>query len=86
VEDVTAEWLSYVQDSGIHVVGDLDDLRPRRPEAAERWLDPDRPRADRVADAALDALVALVLETASRPEGVHSPTARLGRAARRLLD
>jgi hypothetical protein len=86
IEEVTAEWVTYVQDSGIHVVGDLEDLRPRRPDAAERWRDPDRPRADRMADAALDALVALVLETASRPDGVHTPTARLGRAARRLLD
>jgi hypothetical protein len=86
VEEVTAEWVAWCQDSGIHVVGDLEDLRPRRPGTAERWRDPDRPRPEGVADAALDALAALVLETASRPDGLGSPTARLGRAARRLLD
>jgi hypothetical protein len=86
VEGVTAEWLAYVEDSGVDVIGDLEDLRPRRPGSDERWRDPDRPRADRMADAALDALAALVLETASRSDGLGSPTARLGRAARRLLD
>jgi hypothetical protein len=82
IEEVTDEWLSWVAGSGIRVVGDLDDLRPVF--GAGRWQNPDEPRPARMADAALDALVAVLLEAAERPDPDMSPVARLGRAARRL--
>ena len=84
VEEVTAEWIAWVEQAGIDVVGDLDDLHPAPPPPG-RWADPDKPKPRRTADAALDALVAVVLEAAERPDPEQSPVARLGRAARRLV-
>ena len=82
-EEVAEEWLAWVEGSGIDVIGDPDELRPVFPDA-DAWQNPDRGRPRRVADAALDALVAVVLETANRPDPDASTVARLGRAARRL--
>ncbi len=82
-EEIAEEWIEWVVGSGIDVVGDVEDLRPA-PRGDRPWVDPDRPRRRRLADATLDALVAVVLETAERPDPERSPTARLGRAARRL--
>ncbi len=79
---VAQEWLDWVRGSGIDVVGDLDDLVPVPPEGDARWTDPDRPRPGAVTDAALDALVAVVMELAERP--ADEPGSRVARAARRL--
>ncbi len=81
----TAEgWIAWVQEAGIDVVGDLDDLRPVFPPVTEKWRNPDRPRARVTRDAAMTALTGAVLEAASRPDPDAAPIARLGRAARRL--
>ena len=81
----TAEgWIAGIRDSRIHVVGDLDDLRPVFPPSTEKWRNPDRPRPRVVKDAAMTALTGAVLEAASRPDPDAAPIARLGRAARRL--
>ncbi len=83
-EEVAHEWVEWVQGSGIHVVGDVEDLRPVRPPADERWQDPDKPRRPEMVDAAVDAMVALALEAAKRPDPHEQLGARIGRAARRL--
>ncbi len=83
-EEVAEEWVEWVQGAGIDVVGDLGDLRPVFPADDERWVDPDRPRNRRVADATLDALVVAVLELSERPDPADGTVARIGRAARRL--
>ena len=49
-------WIDWIKSSGIDVVGDVDDLRPRRPAEDEKWKDPDRVRAKLELSAALDAL------------------------------
>jgi hypothetical protein len=84
---VAEEWLEWVRGAGIDVVGEPDDLMPRPPEDGARWVDPDRPRAAQVADAALDALVAVVMELAERPGpgSEEHPGRRVVRAARRRL-
>jgi hypothetical protein len=69
-EEVTDEWVEWVRGSGIDVIGDVEDLRPTRPPADQRWVNPDRPRRPEMVDAALDPHEQL--------------GARLGRAARRL--
>ncbi len=84
VAEVTEEWLEWIKGSGIDVIGDLDDLRPRPPAADEPWQDPDRPAAPDMLDAAIDALVAMTLEAADRPDPQEQITAKLGRAAKRL--
>jgi hypothetical protein len=82
--EVAEEWIGWAEQRGIDVVGDLADLRPAPPEA-EPWADPDRPRPRRTADAALDALVAVLLEAAERPEPEPPPAPLLRRVARRLV-
>ena len=84
VDEVAGEWIDWVQGSGIDVVGDVDDLRPVPPPTDQRWVTPDRPRRPEMVDAALDAIVALALEAAARPNPETQLAARLGRAARRL--
>lgn len=82
-QEVAEEWIEWIQGSGVSVVGDLDDLRPE-PPAQTKWKNPDSPRRGQVLDAAFDALVAMTLEAANRPDPSEQIGARLGRAARRL--
>jgi hypothetical protein len=80
VEEVTAEWLDWLVGAGVDVVGDLDDLRPMRPDFTDgTWIHPDKPPTDQVADAALEALAAVIEDIAPTHK---SPVRRL---ARRLL-
>jgi hypothetical protein len=81
--EVAEEWVQWVRSSGIDVVGDVDDLRPV-PPVDQRWVNPDRPRRPEMVDAAVDALVALALEAARRPDPDELLTAKITRAARRL--
>jgi len=84
-DEVAGEWIEYVRRSGIHVVGDLEDLRPVGDPSGRRvTANPDRPRRAEMVDAALDAMVALALEAAARPDPEEQLGARLTRAARRL--
>ena len=67
-EEQTERWLEWVRGSGIHVVGDLDELRPvPRPED-ETWRHPDRVPPKQQLNAAIDALAAMTREAASRPD------------------
>jgi hypothetical protein len=81
--EVAEEWVDWVRGSGIDVVGDVEDLLPRFPDTGA-WEDPERRDWERVADASLDALVAVLVEAARRPDPDLTTTARLSRAARRL--
>ena len=83
-EEVAEEWIEWVKGSGIHVVGDVEELRPVRPDPDAVWRDPDKPRRRDVVDAAVDALTAVILEAASRPDPQDQLSAKIGRAARRL--
>ena len=79
-EEIAEEWIDWVEGAKIDVVGNLDDLRPALPDA-DAWQDADRGKPRRVADAALDALVAVILEAAAQDD---ETAGRLSRAARRL--
>ncbi len=61
-------WIDWVKGSGVDVVGDLEDLRPRRPLEGTPWRDPDRVGAKLQLDAALDALSVMTREAAARPD------------------
>nr|WP_221634451.1 hypothetical protein [Nocardioides luti] len=67
-QEVAASWRAEVEKRGYDVVGDLDDLAGPAPLAD--WADPDRPNNKQVAGAAVDAIRALLLETA-RLRGVE---------------
>jgi len=80
VDEVTAEWREWLEGAGVDIVGDLADLQPRRPDYTDgTWIHPDRPPADLVAEAAIEALAAVIEDIAPTHK---SPVRRL---ARRLL-
>ncbi|MCL8026791.1 hypothetical protein [Nocardioides bruguierae] len=58
--EVSEQWSDEVRRRGYDVVGDLADLHPGPPPT--RWADPDSPRESQVADAAVDAITALLVE------------------------
>ena len=62
------EWIDWVKDAGIDVVGDLDELRPEAPHPAVTWKDPDQFRPRKFRDAALDALAEAVRVAAERDD------------------
>jgi hypothetical protein len=78
-------WIDWIKSSGIDVVGDVDDLRPRRPAEDEKWKDPDRVRAKLELGAALDALSEMTQEAANRAS-TDTVASRLRVTARRLRD
>ena len=77
---------SFPAGSGVDVVGAVEDLRPVRPAPDAVWHDPDRTRPRQVADAALDALVAVIEEAARREDPDDQLGARVSKVARRLRD
>ncbi len=60
--DLSDSWIGTLATRGYDVVGTLEDLRPDPVGGAEGFTDPDRPDEAAVADAATDALVALLEE------------------------
>ena len=85
VAETSERWIEWAEGSGIDVVGDVNDLRPTLPDSDARWVDPDSPPPGKVIGAALDALVAMTAEAASRPDPNAQLTARMSRAAKRLF-
>jgi hypothetical protein len=83
-EEVAQSWIDWVKGAGVDVVGDLEELRPVRPVPDTVWADPDHPRPRDVASAAVDAIVALTLEAARRPDPDDTVTSRAARLARNL--
>lgn len=83
-EEVAQGWIDWIKGAGVDVIGDLDELRPVRPPDDTEWHDPDRPRPRDVASAAVDAIVALTLEAARRPDPDDTLTSRAARLARLL--
>lgn len=70
VSDLSERWIAEVRRRGYDVVGDLEDLRGGPPTTS--YADPDRPSERQVAAAAVDAVVALLLENARlRQEGLR---------------
>jgi hypothetical protein len=78
-------WIEWIKGSGVDVIGDVEDLRPRRPAEDEPWKDPDRVRAKLELGAALDALTVMTQEAANRASA-ESVGGRLRDTARRLRD
>jgi hypothetical protein len=84
VEQVSDRWVEYLKQSGVHVVGDLDDLRPVRPAEGVPWRDPDRVPSRQRLRVSLDALAAMTREAAARPDPDQRFTRRLRQHASRL--
>jgi hypothetical protein len=62
VATLQQKWTDLIRERGYDVVGDLDDLVGPPPPA--QWTDPDTPDETQVADAAVDAITALLVENA----------------------
>jgi len=81
IEAITSEWLTEISESGVDIIGDLEDLRSVWPDEGETWTDPDLPDPDVVADAAIQSL-ARVLDELGKPQPEGPPP--VSRLARRL--
>ncbi|MFT4084444.1 MAG: hypothetical protein QM638_17845 [Nocardioides sp.] len=81
-DSVASRWIEWIEGSRIDVTGDLAELRPAEP-GPEPWANPDKPRNKDVADAAIEALAAVVLEAGRRPDPRFSLRAKMARAVRR---
>lgn len=84
ISQVTERWLEWAEQSNIHIVGDLDDLRPPAPDPDAEWFNPDRVRPRAQLQAALDALAAMTDEAYRRGDPEASLGAKVKRARHRL--
>lgn len=71
VAELTERWIAELEKREYDVVGDLADLRGD-PPSPEKWADPDHPDEAAVADAAVDAMRALLVEAATRSDEAHA--------------
>ena len=78
-------WIEWIKGSGVDVIGDVEDLRPRRPAEDEEWKNPDRVRAKLELGAALDALTVMTQEAANRASA-DTVSGKIRETARRLRD
>jgi hypothetical protein len=79
VDEVSHEWREWIEGSGVHVVGDLDDLTPSWPSGDEVVRHPDRPPPNLVAQAAIEALAEVLTEIDRGGAPDDSAAKRLGR-------
>jgi hypothetical protein len=77
-------WIEWLVGSGVDVVGDVEELRPRPPAEGEKWRNPDKVRANKQLRVALDALAAMTQEAASRPDPERQLVRRVRAQADRL--
>ena len=83
VEAETESWVEWITGSGVHVVGDIDDLTPLRPGPDDRYVDPERVSTKRQLKVALDALSAMTREAARRPDPDQQLMAKVRRQTAR---
>ncbi len=81
VEDVTDGWIDWIRQSGVHVVGDVEDLLPRWPDDVAGWTSPDDADPAVVADAAIEAL-AHVLDQIAQGKAETNPVSKIARRLR----
>jgi hypothetical protein len=82
----TERWIEWIQGSGVHVVGDIDELRPQPLGPDEVYFDPDRVGGKRQLNTALDALAAMTHEAARRSDPAKALTGRVRAQAERLRE
>lgn len=80
---ITEEWVDWITGSGVHVVGDINELWPPMPDPEAVWSDPDHSDRREMASAALDLLAQMTLQ-ATRRVPADGPRGAFGRAARML--
>ena len=83
-EQTTSTWIEWIQQSGIDVVGDVEELRPEPVDTSRKWRDPDRVPAKKRAQVSLNALAAMTVEAAQRPDPDDTLRRRVRQGAVRL--
>lgn len=81
---LSEQWVAYLRDRGVDVVGDLDDLVPAGDPPL--FSDPDQPELEAINQASLDAIEALLLEGVrlrESEEGLQEQVRELEEALRR---
>jgi hypothetical protein len=84
-EEQAERWIEWIEGSGVHVVGDVAELRPVRHDP-EEFQDPDKVRAKRQLKTALDALAAMTREAARRPDPERQLAQRVRSQAQKLRE
>ena len=80
----TGTWIEWIRQSGIDVVGDVEELWPDRPDPEGKWRDPDRVSARKRSRVAVNALAAMTVEAAKRPDPDQTLRGRVRQGAERL--
>jgi hypothetical protein len=78
-------WIEWVEQSGVDVIGDLDDLRPL-PTRRRDYVNPDKVPAKVQLGAAMDALIAMTKEAARREDPEQQLGHKLRSGVRRLRE
>jgi hypothetical protein len=81
-----ARWIEWLEESGVDVVGDVEDLRPVPLPEDEPFRHPDKVSPQLQLEAAVDALAAMTREAARRPDPEQKLVRRLRTQAERLRD
>jgi len=85
-EEQAERWIEWIEGSGVHVIGDVAELRPVRPAEGEAWVDPDKVKPKRQLATALDALAAMTHEAARRPDPGRTLPNRVRSQAQRIRE
>ena len=80
-QDLSAQWAEELRARRYDVIGDVDDLLGPPPQ---QWVDPDAPDEAEVADAAVDAIRALLVENSRLLEREAGLAGRLAEVEREL--
>ena len=83
-EEQAERWIEWIEGSGVHVVGDVAELRPVRPGPDDTFNNPDKVRSKRQLKIALEALAAMTREAARRPDPERQLSQRVRAQAQRL--
>ena len=84
-EAESARWVEWLEQSGVDVIGDLEDLRPL-PTRRVDYTNPDKVTSKAQLAAALDALTVMTQEAARREDPEQQLTHRLRSGVRRLRE
>ncbi len=79
-----SRWIDWLNGSGVHVVGDAEELRPAPIDVDVPWRDPDKPGRRRMSVVALRVLEAMAREAAARPAPPRSLAPRVRAGLHRL--
>lgn len=81
-EEQTEHWIAWLARNPVDLIGDVEELRPA--PVPEKWNNPDKVAPRKVLAAAMDALVAITHEAASRPDPEQQFGARIKRVSEKL--